>query len=81
MYAYSPYTQRGEVLTGSNPSSGVKPLSGPAKPRRNNVIDPDLPDMYRSLGFWNDLKTGRWMLIPCTSWSPRGSGRGIHADG
>lgn len=45
-------------------STGIKPLSGPIKPRRKDLIDPDLPDIYRSKGFVDDLKTGRWMLIP-----------------
>jgi hypothetical protein len=47
-------------------ASGIKPLSGPTKPRKH-LIDPDLPDIYRSKGFVDDLKTGRWMLIPGTS--------------
>jgi hypothetical protein len=48
-----------------NEASGIKPLSGPTKPRKH-LIDPDLPDIYRSKGFVDDLKTGRWMLIPGT---------------
>ncbi|KAI9637300.1 TLC domain-containing protein [Dioszegia hungarica] len=36
----------------------------PRKPRR----DPnDAAARYDSLGFWQDLKTGRWMLVPETS--------------
>jgi hypothetical protein len=48
-----------------NEASGIKPLSGPTKPRKH-LIDPDLPAIYRSKGFVDDLKTGRWMLIPGT---------------
>ena len=44
--------------------SEIKPLSGTARPRKS--AESDLPDMYRSKGFLNDLRTGRWMLIPCT---------------
>lgn len=45
----------------SGSSSEVKPLPGRKRVRR----DPDaLPEMYKTRGFWDDLKTGRWMLIP-----------------
>jgi hypothetical protein len=60
-----------------NEASGIKPLSGPTKPRKH-LIDPDLPDIYRSKGFVDDLKTGRWMLIPGTS--PSTSTYGVIAD-
>lgn len=43
--------------------SAIQPLSGPTRPRK--TADSDLPDIYRSKGFVDDLKTGRWMLVPC----------------
>lgn len=38
----------------------VQPLSGAKRP----ADDDDLPARYRSLGFWKDVRTGRWMLVP-----------------
>jgi hypothetical protein len=47
------------VSTGGN--TEVKPLpAGPPRVRRS-----ELPEQYESKGFWGDLKTGRWMLVPC----------------
>ncbi|RSH88614.1 hypothetical protein EHS25_002841 [Saitozyma podzolica] len=50
--------------TNQMPTSEIKPLSGPPRPRRK---PDDLPELYHSKGLWNDLKTGRWMLIPSSS--------------
>jgi acyl-CoA-dependent ceramide synthase len=47
--------------------SEVKPL--PAGPRRSSRKN-ELPEQYTSRGFWGDLKTGRWMLVPCESRIP-----------
>ncbi|KAK4687945.1 hypothetical protein P7C73_g2164, partial [Tremellales sp. Uapishka_1] len=44
-------------------SSQVKPLSGAIKPRKVHV----LPEIYLTRGLWNDVKTGRWMLVPSSS--------------
>jgi acyl-CoA-dependent ceramide synthase len=43
-------------------SAEVKPLTGPKRPRQD---DSQIPERYRSLGFWEDVRTGRWMLVPC----------------
>lgn len=49
-------------------SSEVKPLAGRPgrRPKPKSSAD-DLPEIYRSKGFVDDLKTGRWMLVPCKS--------------
>lgn len=47
----------------SSSSSEVKPL-----PKSAPRPDPyGIPERYQSLGFWEDVKTGRWMLVPCES--------------
>lgn len=38
----------------------VQPLFGPPRPRTAD----DLPARYNTLGFWEDIRTGRWMLVP-----------------
>ncbi|WWC71695.1 uncharacterized protein I206_105653 [Kwoniella pini CBS 10737] len=47
--------------------SEVKPLSGKPRPKKRKASKDDLPDNYISRGFWDDLKTGRWMLIPSSA--------------
>ncbi|WVQ74831.1 hypothetical protein IAR50_004438 [Cryptococcus sp. DSM 104548] len=44
----------------------VKPLSSRPRPARNGRKD-DLPDLYHSKGFLDDLVTGKWMLVPSSS--------------
>ncbi|WVQ99875.1 hypothetical protein IAU59_007018 [Kwoniella sp. CBS 9459] len=46
-------------------TSEVQPLSG--RPRPKKAERDALPELYQSEGFWRDLKTGRWMLIPSSS--------------
>lgn len=48
-------------------SSEVQPLPK-GKPRPSSD---GLPERYHSLGFKTDLKTGRWMLVPCELLPPR----------
>lgn len=41
----------------------VQPLKGATRPNPDH-----LPERYQSLGLWRDIKSGRWMLVPCTCW-------------
>jgi hypothetical protein len=51
-------------VTGPLTTSEVKPLDGPSRPRKSKDA---LPEMFYSQGFLKDLRTGRWMAIPCES--------------
>ena len=48
--------------SGSATPQEVKPL--PAGPPRRKKNRGGVPELYRSHGLANDLKTGRWMLVP-----------------
>lgn len=52
---------------GSTPpaENEVKPLNGRPRPKRA-ISNADLPELYKTKGFVGDLKSGRWMLVPCT---------------
>jgi len=39
--------------------------SGPGKPKEKKVVDPFDNARYRSDGFWRDLRSGKWLLLPC----------------
>ncbi|WWC93633.1 hypothetical protein V866_000468 [Kwoniella sp. B9012] len=66
-----PLNQQQEQSYGSENTiqeSEVKPLSGKPRPKSRKRRDAnDLPDNYHSRGFWDDLKTGRWMLVPSSA--------------
>ncbi|WRT68271.1 uncharacterized protein IL334_005247 [Kwoniella shivajii] len=64
-----PLNQQQEQNYNTIQESEVKPLSGKSRPlnRKKPRHENDLPDNYISRGFKNDLKTGRWMLIPSSS--------------
>ncbi|WWD18964.1 hypothetical protein CI109_103421 [Kwoniella shandongensis] len=50
--------------SGLSSTSEVQPLSGKPRPAKRKA---ELPDIYRSKGFWDDLKSGRWMLVPASA--------------
>ncbi|ADV22743.1 acyl-CoA-dependent ceramide synthase [Cryptococcus gattii Ru294] len=55
-----------EQASSVQPVEEVKPLT--SRPRLKSKGKRDaLPAIYSSNGFWDDVKTGRWMLIPSSS--------------
>ncbi|WVQ81954.1 hypothetical protein IAT38_004081 [Cryptococcus sp. DSM 104549] len=55
-------TEQGAAHSGSE----IRPLTSRPRPKQRRSKD-DLPDNYDSFGFWGDLKTGRWMLVPSSA--------------
>lgn len=39
--------------------------SRPDKPKEKRLVDPFDNVRYRSDGFWRDLQSGKWLLLPC----------------
>lgn len=56
-----PQRTTGQVTSIPKSDNGIRDN----KPRRARR-DPDaIDERYGTLGFWEDIKTGRWMLVPC----------------
>jgi hypothetical protein len=63
--AESRYSTLNPIASNAVEGSEVKPLSGPSRPKKAALGRDDLPEFYHSRGLKDDLKTGRWMLVPC----------------
>ncbi|KAK8854891.1 hypothetical protein IAR55_003630 [Kwoniella newhampshirensis] len=48
-------------------TSEVQPLSGASRPKGAKNGKSEMPAIYRSKGFWDDLQSGRWMLVPASA--------------
>ncbi|WVN90181.1 uncharacterized protein L203_105417 [Cryptococcus depauperatus CBS 7841] len=58
------HDQQGATDLTPSPSPEIRPPANGPRPRKSRD---DLPALYRSKGFWQDLKTGSWMLVPSSS--------------
>lgn len=60
--------QRASASSEEDESVALKQASRRVKKRRGPVSGTDDARRYISDGFWSDLRTGKWMLIPRRSW-------------